>query len=116
MKTLRNEGLFTPPSFEGSIQLPGHNGGANFQRPRSIRPAASSTCSQGAANCVRIALPAAPGAGRGGGGGGGGGAVAAGGPIITPEQKAELMADAKALVDAAKAKGGWCSSPRPTSS
>jgi glucose dehydrogenase len=29
-RTLRNEGLFTPPSFEGSIQLPGHNGGANF--------------------------------------------------------------------------------------
>ena len=31
MKFLRNEGLFTPPSFEGSISLPGHNGGANFQ-------------------------------------------------------------------------------------
>ena len=30
MKSLRNEGLFTPPSFEGSISLPGHNGGANF--------------------------------------------------------------------------------------
>jgi quinoprotein glucose dehydrogenase len=29
-ETLRNEGLFTPPSFEGSIQLPGHNGGANW--------------------------------------------------------------------------------------
>ena len=30
MKTMRNDGLFTPPSFEGSIQIPGHNGGANF--------------------------------------------------------------------------------------
>ena len=30
-KYLRNEGLFTPPSFEGSISMPGHNGGANFQ-------------------------------------------------------------------------------------
>ena len=28
--TLRNEGLFTPPSFEGSIEMPGHNGGANW--------------------------------------------------------------------------------------
>jgi quinate dehydrogenase (quinone) len=26
----RNEGLFTPPSFEGSISIPGHNGGANW--------------------------------------------------------------------------------------
>jgi quinoprotein glucose dehydrogenase len=26
----RNEGLFTPPSFEGSIGMPGHNGGANW--------------------------------------------------------------------------------------
>src|SRR5262245_45186110 len=30
VKFLRNEGLFTPPSFEGSISMPGHNGGANF--------------------------------------------------------------------------------------
>jgi quinoprotein glucose dehydrogenase len=26
----RNEGLFTPPSLQGSISWPGHNGGANF--------------------------------------------------------------------------------------
>ena len=26
----RNEGEFTPPSFEGSIGMPGHNGGANW--------------------------------------------------------------------------------------
>jgi glucose dehydrogenase len=26
----RNQGLFTPPSFEGSISMPGHNGGANW--------------------------------------------------------------------------------------
>jgi glucose dehydrogenase len=26
----RNEGLFTPPSLQGSIQFPGHNGGANW--------------------------------------------------------------------------------------
>src|SRR2546426_11776434 len=28
-KSLRNDGLFTPPSFEGSISMPGHNGGGN---------------------------------------------------------------------------------------
>ena len=27
---MRNEGLFTPPSLAGSIQMPGHNGGANW--------------------------------------------------------------------------------------
>jgi len=30
LETSRNEGLFTPPSFEGSISMPGHNGGANW--------------------------------------------------------------------------------------
>jgi quinoprotein glucose dehydrogenase len=30
LKTSRNEGLFTPPSFQGSISMPGHNGGANW--------------------------------------------------------------------------------------
>jgi glucose dehydrogenase len=29
-KTARNEGLFTPPSLQGSISSPGHNGGANW--------------------------------------------------------------------------------------
>jgi glucose dehydrogenase len=30
LKNSRNEGLFTPPSVRGSIELPGHNGGANW--------------------------------------------------------------------------------------
>jgi quinoprotein glucose dehydrogenase len=30
LKTSRNDGLFTPPSFEGSVEMPGHNGGANW--------------------------------------------------------------------------------------
>jgi quinoprotein glucose dehydrogenase len=30
LATARNEGLFTPPSFQGTIMLPGHNGGANW--------------------------------------------------------------------------------------
>jgi glucose dehydrogenase len=30
LKNSRNEGLFTPPSLRGTIQFPGHNGGANW--------------------------------------------------------------------------------------
>ncbi len=30
LRTSRNEGLFTPPSFAGTIGMPGHNGGANW--------------------------------------------------------------------------------------
>jgi glucose dehydrogenase len=29
-RTFRNEGLYTPPSLQGTIMLPGHNGGANW--------------------------------------------------------------------------------------
>src|SRR5262249_37939562 len=31
-KTYRNEGLFTPPSVRGSVEMPGHNGGTNWVR------------------------------------------------------------------------------------
>jgi quinoprotein glucose dehydrogenase len=30
LKSYRNEGLFTPPSFRGSIEIPGHSGGTNW--------------------------------------------------------------------------------------
>jgi glucose dehydrogenase len=30
VRTSRNEGLFTPPSFQGTLSMPGHNGGANW--------------------------------------------------------------------------------------
>lgn len=30
LSTYRNEGLYTPPSLQGTIMLPGHNGGANW--------------------------------------------------------------------------------------
>ena len=116
MKTLRNEGLFTPPSFEGSISLPGHNGGANFQTS-AVDPTRGEmyVFSKALPTVDRIALPAPAGAGggRGGGGGGGGAQVAAGGPIITPEQKAQMIKEAQALVDAAKAKGGIVQFPSP---
>ena len=87
MKTLRNEGLFTPPSFEGSIEMPGHNGGANFGTS-AVDPI------RGEYYVVHKSLPtvlhmALPGTGRGGRGGN---------TIVTPEQKAALTAQAKELV------------------
>jgi quinoprotein glucose dehydrogenase len=92
-KTLRNEGLFTPPSFEGSIQLPGHNGGANFGSS-AVDPARGEMyiVSKSLPTVIRIALP--------GQGGRGGGALGGGpsGPTITAEQKAKMMEEAKALV------------------
>jgi len=30
LRAARNEGLYTPPSLQGTIMLPGHNGGANW--------------------------------------------------------------------------------------
>src|SRR5687768_14868857 len=115
LKYLRNDGLFTPPSFEGSISLPGHNGGANFETS-AVDPTRGEmyVVAKTLATVDRIALPAPPGAGRGGGRGGGGGAdVIAGGPIITPEQKAQMIKEAQALVDAAKAKGEVVRFPSP---
>jgi quinoprotein glucose dehydrogenase len=90
--TLRNDGLFTPPSFEGSIQLPGHNGGANFGSS-AVDPARGEmyVVSKSLPTVIRIALP-----GQGGRGGALGGGPS--GPIVTPEEKATLMATAKELV------------------
>jgi quinoprotein glucose dehydrogenase len=119
MKYLRNEGLFTPPSFEGSISIPGHNGGANFQTS-AVDPTRGEmyVFAKALPTVDRIALPAPADGGRGrgagpGGGGGGGAQVAAGGPIITPEQKGQLIKEAQALVDAAKAKGTTVQFPSP---
>ena len=30
LRSYRNEGLFTPPSFRGSVEIPGHSGGTNW--------------------------------------------------------------------------------------
>src|SRR5690606_21960804 len=30
LRTYRNEGLYTPPSLQGTVMMPGHNGGANW--------------------------------------------------------------------------------------
>jgi glucose dehydrogenase len=95
MKTLRNEGLFTPPSFEGSIEMPGHNGGANFGTS-AVDPIRGEyyVVHKALPTVLHMALPRAGGAGRGAGGGGGRGGY----PIVTPEEKAALMQQAKELV------------------
>ena len=47
LRDSRNEGLFTPPSLKGTIQMPGNNGGANWGGfPRLIRQTAPCTSSQ----------------------------------------------------------------------
>ena len=101
LRTYRNEGLFTPPSFEGSVQMPGHNGGANFGTS-AVDPDRGEfyIVHKSLPTMIRIALPRGTGAGPGGGGGGGG--RGGGNTIVTPEQKAELTAQARQLVDAAK--------------
>ena len=107
LRTYRNEGMFTPPSFEGSVQMPGHNGGANFGTS-AVDPDRGEfyIVHKSLPTMIRISLPsAARGAGAGaarGGGGGGGGGRGGGNAIVTLEQKAELMAKARELVDAAK--------------
>jgi quinoprotein glucose dehydrogenase len=100
LRSYRNEGLFTPPSFEGSVSMPGHNGGANFGTS-AVDPDRGEfyVVHKSLPTILRITMPTPPGAGRVGGGGGGRGG---GNAMVTPEQKAELMAKAKQLVDEAK--------------
>src|SRR6185295_16920990 len=69
----RNEGLFTPPSMKGSIELPGHNGGANWGSS-AVDPTKGTMyiVSKELPTLLKLSVPGA-GGGRGGGGGGGGG-------------------------------------------
>ncbi|HLG55198.1 MAG TPA: pyrroloquinoline quinone-dependent dehydrogenase [Vicinamibacterales bacterium] len=96
LRSVRNEGLFTPPSLEGSIELPGHNGGANWGST-AVDPTKGElyVVAKNMPTLMRLVLsneePTA-------GGALGGGGVS---PIVTAEQKAQLMAAAKA----AAAKG-----------
>ena len=90
LRSVRNEGLFTPPSLEGSIELPGHNGGANWGSS-AVDPLRGEfyVVAKNMPTLMRLILsneePTA-------GGALGGGAASA---IITPDQKATLMAAAK---------------------
>jgi quinoprotein glucose dehydrogenase len=90
LRNSRNEGLFTPPSLEGSIQLPGHNGGANWGST-AVDPTKGEfyVVAKNMPTFMRLILsneePTA-------GGALGGGAAS---PIITAEQKAKLVAEAR---------------------
>jgi quinoprotein glucose dehydrogenase len=106
LRSYRNEGMFTPPSFEGSVSMPGHNGGANFGTS-AVDPDRGEfyVVHKSLPTILRITMPAPPrgaGAGPAGPGGGGGGGRGGGNVIVTPEEKTLLMAQAKELVDAAK--------------
>lgn len=105
-RLLRNDGLFTPPSFEGTLQFPGHNGGANFATA-AVDPMRGEfyVVAKALPTIIRITLPGQ--GGRGGGALGGGGA----GPMITPEEKAKLIAEAQRLVDEAKGEPVRFASP-----
>ena len=65
-KTYRNDGLFTPPSFQGSIEIPGHNGGANWGSS-GVDPVKGMMfiVSKEAPTLLKLELPR-PGRGRGG--------------------------------------------------
>ena len=89
LRFLRNDGLYTPPSFEGSVSMPGHNGGANFATS-AVDP------EHGEMYVVAKALPTIDRLTLPGQGGRGGRA----GPIVTPEQKALLTAQTKELLAA----------------
>jgi glucose dehydrogenase len=90
LRSVRNEGLFTPPSLEGSIELPGHNGGANWGSS-AVDPTRGEfyVVAKNMPTLMRLVLsndePTA-------GGALGGGPAS---PIVTAEQKAQLMAAAK---------------------
>jgi glucose dehydrogenase len=79
LKNSRNEGIYTPPSMKGSVQLPGHNGGANWGSS-AVNPAKGTffIVSKELPTYLRIVPPGAL-TGRRGGAGGGGRAGAAGG-------------------------------------
>jgi glucose dehydrogenase len=80
LKNSRNEGVFTPPSFKGSVELPGHNGGANWGSS-AINPTKGTfyIVSKELPTFLRILPPGTP-TGRGGSGGARGNAPAPGGP------------------------------------
>jgi glucose dehydrogenase len=94
LKNSRNEGLYTPPSLRGTIQMPGHNGGANWGSS-AINP------QRGTFFIVSKELPVftrlyAPGTAPGRRGGGGAGR--AGAPAAPPEAAAPARGPAPPAV------------------
>jgi len=82
LRNSRNEGVFTPPSMKGSIELPGHNGGANWGSS-AINPARGMffVVSKELPTFLAIVPPGAPTRGGGGGRGRGAPAAARGGEV-----------------------------------
>ncbi len=88
----RNEGLFTPPSFQGSFGVPGHNGGANWGGA-AVDPVNGELyiVSKNLPVMLRVEGPTTEEPS----------ARTVNGPVVTPEQAAAALAAAKA----AAAKG-----------
>src|SRR5439155_21601426 len=82
LKESRNEGLFTPPSLQGTIQMPGNNGGANWGSS-AVDPTKGTmyVVNKNLPTLIKLAIPGAPrgGGGRGAGAAGAGAGAAAGG-------------------------------------
>ena len=83
----RNEGLFTPPSFQGSIGMPGHNGGANWGGA-AVDPVNGELyiVSKNLPVMLRVEGPTTEEPS----------ARTVNGPVVTPEQAAQALAAAKA--------------------
>jgi quinoprotein glucose dehydrogenase len=90
LRTSRNEGLFTPPSFEGSIGMPGHNGGANWAGS-AVDPVNGELyiVSKNLPVMLRVEITDDEPSAR-----------TVNGPVVTPEQAAQTMAAAKAAAAA----------------
>ncbi len=82
----RNEGLFTPPSFQGSIGMPGHNGGANWASS-AVDPVNGELyiVSKNLPVMLRVEGPTTEEPS----------ARTINGPVVTPEQAAQALAAAK---------------------
>jgi quinoprotein glucose dehydrogenase len=82
LRAARNEGLYTPPSLQGAVMMPGHNGGTNWGGsavdPKNGRLYVVSKELPTTAN-LRVPQPPAPGVGPGAGGGPPGGGPGGGG-------------------------------------
>jgi quinoprotein glucose dehydrogenase len=86
LRTSRNDGLFTPPSFAGSISMPGHNGGANWGGS-AVDPINGElyVVSKNLPVMLRIELTVEEPSAR-----------VVNGPVVTPEQAAQALAEAQA--------------------
>jgi glucose dehydrogenase len=98
LRTARNEGLYTPPSLQGAVMMPGHNGGTNWggsaADPQNGRLYVVSKELPTTAN-LRVPQPPAPGVGPGTGGGPPGGGPGGGGnrppPLPPPNAGADFI-------------------------